>query len=86
MPDVQTDSRAWRSDGRTGHHQSAPLVGALHTCLSEIHNHALFCALAGQSSSAVHLPVLRTGESGLTASAPGAMVIWLDTRHMDDNA
>ena len=41
---------------------------------------------AGQSSSAVHLPVLWTGESGLTANDPGAIVTWLDIRHMDDNA
>ena len=58
----------------------------MHTFLSKIHNNALFSAVTGQSSSAVHLPVVGTGEVGLTANALGATVTRLDTRQTDDNA
>ena len=62
------------------------MVGALHTFLSETHSNALFSAVAGQSSSAVHLPVVGTEENGITADALGAVVTRLDTRQIDDNA
>ena len=83
MPDIQSNGRAWRLAGRTGHHHSTGF--ALHTFPSETHKNALFGAVAGQSSSAVHLPVVGTGENGLTANAPGAMTTWLDTTQIDDN-